>query len=372
MIKMPTLNDKNLHILSYNASSTDSYSIFISPNVIQVFLQKLQSNTKYIIISDSNVSKIYGDRFLNSIKNAGNDCRLITFPAGEEHKNLKTFAQLHEKINLELDRTSCIITLGGGITGDMGGFVASTYMRGIAFIQIPTSLLSMVDASIGGKLGVNTTKGKNTVGLFNNPKAVYIDPLMLRTLPKENWSDGFAEIIKHALLSPNPLLDLIEDYFDNSDSQKEEKLIQIIYQSIAVKLKFVEEDFREMGIRKFLNFGHTIGHALEVFFNYQTISHGQAVALGMIANLQISLNRGYPVQDLLSKTISLCNKSSLETRLDNLNLEIKTEELIEIMKHDKKIVDGKLMLILLEGVGKPREILDITQEEIIKGCQLIV
>ncbi|MFX1536668.1 MAG: 3-dehydroquinate synthase family protein, partial [Promethearchaeota archaeon] len=211
-INMHSLKDINMEMdketpyeerprsICFRSKSLSSYNIIIQRGVFQHISKNLNIGNRYLIITDSNLRELYADDLKRSLEKEGKECSVISFPAGEENKTLKTFSDLHEKINLSLDRKSCIIALGGGVCGDMAGFVASTYMRGIPFVQIPTSLIAMVDSSIGGKLGINTSKGKNCVGVFNNPRKVYIDPLMLKTLPEIELKNGLAEVLKHAII----------------------------------------------------------------------------------------------------------------------------------------------------------------------------
>ncbi len=361
----------NYH-LYFRQNSPDEYPIIIQNNFLRKIPEFLEHGNRYLIITDANVGKIYGTELKECIRNAGKECELISFPAGEKHKNLATYNQLHEQIELRLDRKSCIITLGGGVTGDLAGFVAATYMRGINFIHIPTSLLAMVDASVGGKLGVNTSKGKNCVGVFTNPKAVFIDPQVLDTLPEKIWAEGFAEIIKHALLSPDPLLNLIEKYLSVTISQKKNLLPHLISESVKVKLDIVERDYKVGNVRKFLNFGHTVGHALEEYFHFGEVSHGQGVSLGMLANLAISLNRKYISEELITQIQKLLIRVGLPTSLGDLNLTLDRRKLMELFEFDKKTENHQISFVLLREMGHPELVIDVSTDEILRGIEYIV
>ncbi|MCK5343735.1 MAG: 3-dehydroquinate synthase, partial [Candidatus Heimdallarchaeota archaeon] len=236
---------KSTQIISCRSSNTSSYEIEIGDHLFSEIVDKLDSNRKYLIVTDSNLENTLGKQLKQMCSEKNILCWLISFPAGEEHKNLSTFSMLHEQIALKLDRKSCILAVGGGITGDLAGFVASTYMRGIKFIQIPTSLLAMVDSSIGGKLGVNTTIGKNCVGVFNNPLHVFIDPLLLKTLPPKYFIDGMAEVIKHSLLSDINYFEYLEQNVEKIQTLDSHAITRIISDSVEYKVKIVQEDEQE-------------------------------------------------------------------------------------------------------------------------------
>ncbi|MHA1975867.1 MAG: 3-dehydroquinate synthase [Candidatus Hodarchaeales archaeon] len=350
-----------------NSKQLTPYEILIQRGMHHQIAKNLNNGNKYLIITDSMVRKLYGEHLKQSLKEEGKKCSIISFPTGEKNKNLDTFASIHKEIDLSLDRKSCIIALGGGVTGDMAGFVASTYMRGIPFIQVPTSLLAMVDSSIGGKLGVNTNKGKNCIGVFNNPSRVLIDPLFLSTLPKTFLKDGLAEAIKHALISSEVYLDFIVKNKDRIFSLDSEVLTRLIYESIRIKTSIVEEDEKERNSRYILNFGHTIGHALEAIGEYRNISHGNAVAVGSVVASYISLSRKLidkPTFDSIKNSFSLIG---LPLSLQKVKIKIDPEEVYTYLKHDKKTISGRIKFVLLKGIGKPLIKDDISYQEVVEA-----
>jgi 3-dehydroquinate synthase len=334
-------------------SNSRAYDIVIQKNCFYHAIKELSHFKKYIIICDSNVRNYYGEALLQAISAEKITCDLISFPAGESNKNLKTFSYLHEQIALRLDRNSCIISLGGGVTGDMGGFVASTYMRGISYIQIPTSLLAMVDSSIGGKLGVNSSIGKNAVGVFNNPEKVLIDPSLLETLPIKYLIDGMAEVIKHAILSGEDYVSFLEKNSAGIFELNFSLLIHLISLSVQYKVNIVEQDEREAGIRKILNYGHTFGHALEETIGYQNISHGYAVAIGMNAVNYLALKCGLLSKLTFDRIQRLLRFYKLPIFLSDLDLRGDSEKILHFLNKDKKNQDDQIVLILLQEIGNP-------------------
>ncbi|MFX0060723.1 MAG: 3-dehydroquinate synthase [Candidatus Hermodarchaeota archaeon] len=355
----------------FKSKSLGSYNIIIQRGVFQHISKNLNIGNRYLIITDSNLRKLYADDLKRSLEKEGKESSVISFPAGEQNKTLKTFSDLHEKINLSLDRKSCIIALGGGVCGDMAGFVASTYMRGIPFVQIPTSLIAMVDSSIGGKLGINTSKGKNCVGVFNNPQKVYIDPLILKTLPEIEIKNGLAEVLKHAIIKNQAYFKFIVNNVDRILSLNSEVLARLLYDSIKIKMSFVREDEKEAGKRRILNFGHTVGHALEEVLGYGTISHGFAVSIGMVAASNISLSRGMVDEEIFSSIRSALALLGLPVSLKDLNLRVELEKVYRYIKHDKKTISGKTDFILIKGIGKPVIKNDITYLEITEAIEYV-
>lgn len=334
-------------------SNSRAYDIVIQKNCFYQVIKELSHNRKYIIICDSNVRTHHGEALLQSLAANKITCDLISFPAGESNKNLNTFSYLHEQIALRLDRNSCIITLGGGVTGDMGGFVASTYMRGISYIQIPTSLLAMVDSSVGGKLGVNSSIGKNVVGVFNNPEKVFIDPSLLETLPEKYLIDGMAEVIKHAILSGEDYVSFLEKNSVGIFELNFSLLIQLISLSVQYKVGIVEQDEREAGIRKILNYGHTIGHALEETIGYQNISHGYAVAIGMNAVNYLAMKCGMLSKLTFDRIQLLLRQYKLPIFLSDLDLQGDSEKILHFLNMDKKNQKNQVVMIILHEIGKP-------------------
>ncbi len=345
--------------LNLKKTIDNSYDILISENLLNKIPLDLKENkigNRYLIITDSNVEKIFGKKLLVLMKRNGLKTDLISFKGGEQSKNLIAFHKLlYDAHQLGLDRKSAIIALGGGVVGDIAGFASATYMRGISFIQIPTTLLAMTDSSIGGKTAVNLKSGKNIVGAFHQPKKVYIDTSLLKTLPKKEWLNGLAEIIKHALIQDKKLFDFIDKNLDkignNDDNYQSNQfiLIQIIKRNCEIKASIVEKDEKENGLRKILNYGHTIGHTLESLTAYKKYSHGEAIAIGMVVEGLISNKMGMlSTQELLTQN-KMINKIGLPVKIPKL---LDTNKIICELKKDKKVIGGRIEFVLLERIGK--------------------
>ena len=341
-----------------------SYSILVDSGILDSvagLLKKKSLGNRYVIISDYAVGKLYGKQLEKSMKDSGLAVSLLTFPSGEEHKTLQTYGKLQEQLfEFGCDRRSCVIALGGGVVGDVAGFVAATYMRGIAFVQIPTTLLAMVDASVGGKTGVDLETGKNIVGAFHQPSLVCIDPSLLGSLDDSEIRNGLAECIKHGCITDNSLLDFIESNIDAILAKDVSVLAELIARNCAIKAEVVMEDEKESGKRKILNYGHTLGHALEAEIGYGKISHGVAVALGMVAAARLSVAKGMLSQEECDRQTSLLKKIGFDILLGDVSV----AQLISLMKKDKKMVDGRLRFVLLEGLGKATFDVDVTEDEI--------
>ncbi len=340
--------------LNLRKKVNNSYDILIDKNLlskIPLDLKKSKIGNRYLIITDSNIKGLFGKKLLAMMKKAGLKTDLISFKAGEQSKNLKVFGELIRKVHsLGLDRKSAIIALGGGVVGDIAGFVAACYMRGINYIQVPTSLLAMVDSSIGGKVAVDLSTGKNAVGNFCQPKKVYIDVSLLKKLPKRELINGLAEIIKHALIRDKSLFDSIDKNMSKILSRDHSILIKIIKRNCEIKARIVEKDEKESGLRKLVNYGHTIGHALETMTKYKKYSHGEGIAIGMILEGSIANKKGMLLRKELIKQNNLIKKVGLPVKLPKIN----SNRLINELKKDKKVVGGKIEFVLLERIGKAR------------------
>ena len=336
--------------LSLHREVDDSYDILIGNNLfekIAIGLTKLKIN-KIAIITDSNVKKIYGEKFLKLLKKNNLDSRMVAFPAGEKNKTRKNKEKIEDYLIAEgLSRDSLIIALGGGVVGDMAGFVASTFMRGINYIQIPTTILAMVDSSVGGKTAVDTNYGKNLVGTFYQPKKVFIDIDTLSSLPKEEMMNGLAEIIKHAIIADKELFRFIEWNIDSIYAKEQSALIEVIKKSCDIKKSVVERDEMEKSVRKLLNFGHTIGHAIEKTNNY-TIKHGAGVAIGMIVETQIAKEMDLIDLHDVERIKSVIKKAGFDLKLPGTP----KKEIIDNVKFDKKKFLGHVKFTLPLKIGK--------------------
>lgn len=334
-----------------------SYPIIIEDNLLDRIdeeIQKVFKGNKVFILTDENVNKFYGDRISSKLLEAGYDVRSLALPAGEETKSFFTLPEVYNALlDFNLTRSDLIITLGGGVIGDLGGFVASTYLRGVSFVQIPTSLLAQVDSSVGGKVAVDLEKGKNLVGSFYHPKLVLIDPLVLKTLEKRFLIDGMAEVIKYGCIKDNTLFEYLND---TEVIEVINNIGTIIHRCCDIKREVVEKDEKDTGERMLLNFGHTIGHAIEQYYNYSKYTHGEAVAIGMYNISLISEERGITEEGTSKKIKNILEKYNLPYDMD-----IDIENILDTMNLDKKKLGKKLNVILLKKIGES-EIYKTTNE----------
>ncbi len=302
---------------------------------------------KYIVITDSNVRSLYGEDFNKALKEQGLETELLDFPAGERSKTPETATDLgRELARRGIDRNSTLLALGGGVVGDITGYVASFYMRGINYIQIPTTLLAQVDSSIGGKTAVDIPEGKNLFGSFHQPKAVIIDVGTLKPLPEQEIRNGLAEIIKYGMIRDAELFRSLEENCSSRDVNFFNKTVK---RACEIKGEIIEQDEKESELRKILNYGHTIGHAIENAEEYR-IPHGEAVGLGMVYEGLVSLKLGLLDRASLDRQNELIKKAGLPIRYEG-----NIDKLIEIMKKDKKSKDGKLYFILPTSIGSVKE-----------------
>ena len=309
---------------------------------------------KVLVVSNPVVFELYGKSAIASLTQAGYTVCHCILPAGEEHKTLASIEKIHNiAFDNQLERSSAMVALGGGVIGDMTGFAASSWLRGIAVVQVPTSLLAMVDASMGGKTGVNHPKGKNLIGAFHQPRMVLIDPQVLETLPVREFRAGVAEVIKYGVIWDLPLFEALEaaerldDYAHVSNALLQTMLIH----SCQAKADVVSQDVRESGIRAILNYGHTVGHAVESLTGYSTINHGEAVAIGMVAAAKIAEvmeQSDWSAADTQRQQI-LIEKTQLPTQLPNT---ISIEDILVALRSDKKVKAGKVRFVLPKQLGE--------------------
>lgn len=306
-------------------------------------LRRFTSSGRVAVISDDRVMELWGGKLLESLAGAGFAAETFVFPNGEASKNLNTYIDIIEFLaGKRFTRTDILIAFGGGVVGDLAGFAAATYLRGIDFMQIPTTLLAMVDSSVGGKTGADLEAGKNLVGAFHQPVHVLCDPELLSTLPELNWADGASEAVKSGMIDDVQLFELL------SRGGWRDQVEEVISSCVAFKSRIVAADEFESGERKLLNFGHTVGHAVEKLSNF-TISHGHAVAIGMMA-----VARAAAAGDLTSRETVLSLERALQNNALPTELPFAVEELVPAMAGDKKRSGNKLTLVLPERVGKCR------------------
>lgn len=323
-------------------TSSGEYPIILGKNIISQLKEYISDYDKILLLSNEDIGNIYFKRVLQELKDER--VRVFTIPEGESFKNLETLSTIYDYMAKEnFSRKSLIISLGGGVVCDIGGFVGATYMRGIDFIQIPTSLLAQVDASIGGKTGVDTQYGKNLIGAFKQPKAVFIDVSFLSTLPKEQFSSGMAEVIKHSLIIED------KEYFEFLKEKREEiisldskSLIEMIAKSCDIKREIVERDEFEKGDRALLNLGHTYGHSIEKLFNFKGMTHGEGVAKGIIFELELSKILNEIDEDRIEEIKDIFKSYGLDPN----PIYYPEEIILEIMKKDKKNSFDKINFIL--------------------------
>ncbi|MBJ8349136.1 3-dehydroquinate synthase [Streptococcus zalophi] len=305
---------------------------------------------KIVIISDNRVANLYAEHVKLQLESQGFQVAVFDFLAGEPSKNLTTIEKIYDFLSsFGMSKADGIIALGGGVVGDLAGFVASTYMRGLHFLQIPTSLIAQVDASIGGKTGVNTKTAKNLLGTFHQPDGVLIDPEVLKTLGERELIEGMGEVIKCALIADINLWQLLEEMAGTRESILK-NAEQLIYQSCQVKKEFVLADEYDTGLRHFLNFGHTIGHAIEQTVGYGDIYHGEAVAMGMIQVAKIAEEKGLMAKGISNEIKTMCQKFGLPVA----PLKWDKEKLYQAITHDKKANGKQLKLVLVPEKGQPK------------------
>ena len=332
----------------------NSYQITISPGSLSYIgeqIAKLNLGRKILLISNPEIFGYYGATAINSLEAAGFEVYTHLIPAGEPYKTLESVRQIY-RVALEnrFERSSTFIALGGGVIGDMTGFAAATWLRGVNFVQVPTSLLAMVDAAIGGKTGVNHPLGKNLIGAFHQPKLVAIDPLVLRTLPMREFRAGIAEVIKYGIIWDADLFAKLEqaqtiDSFANIDP---DLLQTILVRSAQAKADVVSKDEKEAGLRAILNYGHTIGHAVESLTNYQRFVHGEAVAIGMVAAGKIAAMIGDWNNQEAQRQDELIKKAGLPLKIPS---QLKKQAIITALQSDKKVLGGKVRFVIPSEIG---------------------
>ncbi len=325
----------------------NSYDILIGSKILGQIGDYVKSGGgKVFVVSDTNVAPIFANTVIDSLTEKGYECKLHVLEAGEKTKSIKSIEPLYSSmLAFNLTRKDLIITLGGGVIGDLGGFVASTYLRGVPFVQVPTSLLAQVDSSVGGKVAVDLPEGKNLVGSFYQPKLVFIDTDVLYDLPDTFYIDGMAEIIKYGCIKDKKLFEILEGI--NSRDEFMQNVEDIVYTCCDIKRKVVEVDEKDTGERMLLNFGHTYGHALEKYYKFQGYTHGQAVAIGMVFITAISEKLGLTAKGTTQRIEKILKNFGLPTS-DSAS----PEQLISAMLNDKKNMGKKLFVVLLKEIGE--------------------
>ncbi len=335
------------------------YNIAIAPGAIDEIgcwmTEKLESpkplGRKALLVSNPTIFKHYGDRVLRSLTLAGFEVATVILQPGERYKTPSTLQKIYDAaLAHRLERSSVMVALGGGVIGDMTGFAAATWLRGIHVVQVPTSLLAMVDASIGGKTGVNHPQGKNLIGAFHQPKLVLIDPQVLKTLPVRELRAGMAEVIKYGVIWDADLFGQLEaaKRLDQLRYIDDALLQTILSASCGAKAIVVAKDEKESGLREILNYGHTIGHAIESITQYKVVNHGEGVGIGMVAAGELAVNMGLWTREECDRQNAIIEKCALPSKLPP-NLDLK--RIIELTQNDKKVQSGKVRFVLPDAIG---------------------
>ncbi|MBE7384209.1 MAG: 3-dehydroquinate synthase [Leptolyngbya sp. SIO1E4] len=319
---------------------------------------------KLLVVSNPVIFRHYGDRVVRSLEEVGYQVSTCILPAGERYKTLRSIQKIHDAAyEAKLERQSAMVALGGGVIGDMTGFAAATWLRGIGVVQVPTSLLAMVDASIGGKTGVNHPHGKNLIGAFHQPRLVVVDPKVLSTLPPREFRAGMAEVIKYGVIWDADLFSALEQAprLDQYRYVKDELLQTILTRSCQAKADVVAQDEKEAGLRAILNYGHTIGHAIESATGYRTVNHGEAVGIGMVAAGKLATALHLWPEPTDQQQQALIQKTKLPTEIPS-NAGI--EPLIALLQSDKKVQDGRVRFVLPRAIGDVFITSDVTNDDI--------
>lgn len=351
---------------------TLSYDIVIGMDLddeLRAFVEQAGFSKKALLISDTNVGKLYGERVLRVLRQAGLAAELFLVPAGERSKSLAEAERIFTRaIELGLDRKSAIFALGGGVVGDLAGFIAATYMRGVPFVQLPTSLLAQVDSSVGGKVAVNHRLGKNLIGAFYQPRAVFMDLGMLKTLPKREIYTGLGEIIKYGIIYDEDFFTFLEMQSEAVLALEPEAAVHMIARSCEIKAEVVAQDEKEAGLRRILNFGHTMAHAIEKETGYVRYNHGEAVAIGAIGAARISAALGYTDEACVKRVIALTKQLHLPTEAEGCTVEAMYRDIF----HDKKTVNGRVHWVLMDRIGQVRVENDVPETVVRQGMSACV
>jgi 3-dehydroquinate synthase len=341
-----------------------SYSIEIGVDVLGGVGQEVRARTgasRAMVVTVPPVGRRYGPKVMRSLKAAGIKARRFDVPDGERTKNLRQVSSLYDALlDAGADRGTAVVALGGGVVGDLSGFVAATLLRGLPVVQIPTTLLAMVDSSVGGKTGVNVPRGKNLVGAFHQPRLVWIDVSTLRSLPPRQLSAGMSELIKHGAIRDEAFFEWLEANLDRVRSLEPEHLIPALERSCTIKAEVVRRDERESGLRMILNFGHTVGHAVEALKRYRGILHGEAVAIGMAFAAQRSERLGLSPAGTRERLVALLGRAGLPTELPDFP----RRAYLQALRVDKKKREARIRFVALRGIGQV-EIVPLLPGEII-------
>ncbi len=342
-----------------------SYEILIDSNIISNIggrLLRFSIGKKIAVVSNPTVSELYAERVINSLKKEGFDPYLILIPDGEVYKDyFWAYHILTKLLELGFDRKSALIALGGGVIGDITGFVASLYMRGISYVQIPTTLLAQVDSSVGGKTAVNHPLGKNMIGTFWQPCLVWIDVSVLDTLPEREYLSGLAEVIKYGVIWDSEFFEMLEKNREKILNRDKTLLIEVVKRACEIKAEVVSKDERESGLRAILNYGHSVGHAIETLTGYQSYLHGEAISIGMVYEAKLSNLLGFLDKDSLERLRKIFKDYGLPVEMPPV---LDSASIIKTMLLDKKNIHGRIRMVIPESIGKMKINFEVSEEEL--------
>lgn len=345
-----------------------SYNIHIRPgllNLLAGYMKELDTGRKVLMITNPTLHRLYGAAVKKGLREAGYQVVVGEVPDGEEYKALSQAERLYDlAFTREMDRRCPVLALGGGVMGDLAGFVAATYLRGVPFIQVPTTLLAQVDSSVGGKVAVNHPAGKNIIGAFYQPVAVFTDLNTLVTLDPREIRGGLAEVIKYGVIADGEFFAWLEDNLDRVLAVDMKAMEYIVEKSCRIKAAVVQADETEQGMRAILNFGHTVGHAVEALTGYKVYRHGEAVAIGMAVAAKLAVNTGMMDNAGAVRIESLLARAGLPTAVPG---ELDNEQILALLRRDKKVIAGSLTFVLPVGVGSVEIIKDVREEDIIRA-----
>jgi 3-dehydroquinate synthase len=326
------------------------------------FVDVNQDDAHAVIVTDANVDDLYAEPVANALSEQGCEVDLLIVDAGEQSKSIDVAIELWDRMLDEgTDRKSTVVAVGGGVVGDLAGFVAATFARGLAFVQVPTTLLAQVDSSVGGKVGINLPGAKNMVGSFWQPRGVLIDVNVLQSLPEREFSAGMAEVVKYGVIQDADFFAYLERHVDAINARDAEVLTHIIQRSCQLKAEVVEQDEREeTGVRAILNYGHTFCHAFEAATGYEELLHGEGVAIGMLCASRLAERLGRVDAAFTKRQLDLLESFGLPTAVP----EVAHDELIELMYHDKKVERGKLRFVLPSRLGHVEVVRDVSSDDI--------
>ena len=347
-----------------------SYPIFIDGGLLDredVWGSYIKKKGNVVIVTNTTVCTWYLSRLEDSVKRLGYKVSSCILPDGEKYKNLESFDRIMTfLLEHNCGRDTTLIALGGGVIGDLTGFAAASFQRGVDFIQVPTTLLSHVDSSVGGKTGINHPLGKNMIGAFYQPKAVIIDLNYLKTLPERELAAGMAEVIKYGIIWDNAFFKYLEERTDDIWNLDPEVIAEVVYKCCSIKAAVVHEDEREGGIRAILNLGHTFGHAIETFMGYGVWLHGEGVAVGIVMAARVALSRGSISSDEFERIVNLLKRNRLPVSKPE---SMSTDDFLKLMVHDKKTVNDKIRYIIPDSLGRSSVKDDLTMTEIVEATK---